>query len=623
MTRIDPVCGMPIAEEHAVLLEYGVERLWFCSEFCRQEFLRHPRAYETPVQHAPHVVDFPGRRVAYFSMEVALANDIPTYSGGLGVLAGDMLRSCADLEVPVIGISLVHRRGYFQQEIRDDWQVEHDAVWEPERRLQHLTPRVSVEIEGRLIQIRAWQWDLVGSSGYTIPILLLDTDVSDNQPDVRRLTDHLYGGDERYRLMQEIVLGVGGVRMLRAIGCTGLRTFHLNEGHAAFAPLELLRMEDPADGWDFRPVRNRTVFTTHTPVAAGHDQFEAGLVSDVLGPFLPRDVLEMLGGRERFNMTHLALNLSHYVNGVALRHREISTELFPRYEIHQITNGVHTRTWTSAPIRSLFDRHIPGWRADPVMLRNAVALPEDDLWQAHQSAKDTLLEIVFQRTGRRLRRDALTLGFARRATAYKRADLILSDLSALRAIAKEHPLQIIFAGKAHPKDDPGKQGIRSILAAARQLGDELPVVFLVNYDLDLASSLVAGVDLWLNTPLRPMEASGTSGMKAALNGVPSLSVLDGWWREGCVEGVTGWAIGALDNTNGDEVNRADAAILYRKLQHVIAPAYANDRHAWEGIMRQCIALNASFFNTHRMVRQYVEHAYSLGEEARSEHERFP
>ena len=602
---------MPVAEDGAVVESSGLERFWFCSEFCRQEFLRHPRAYAVEPAKPLAAVEWASRRVAYFSMEVALSNDIPTYSGGLGVLAGDTLRSCADLGVPIVGVSLVHRRGYFRQEIRDDWQIEHDAGWEPERMLRELAPQVAVSIEGRTVKLRGWRHDIVGSGGYIVPVLLLDTDLAENQPDDRRITDHLYGGDARYRLMQEMVLGAGGVRLLRAAGCTGLRTFHLNEGHAALAPLELLRTEDETDGWDFRAVRNRTVFTTHTPVAAGHDQFDAALASSVLGNLASHDILEMLGGAERLNMTHLALNLSHYVNGVALRHREVSSELFPRYEIHQITNGVHARTWTGAPFKNLFDRHIPGWRDDPVMLHNALALPPDDVWESHRRSKEALIEVALQRTGRRLRTDALTVGFARRATGYKRASLVLSELDVLRRIAARHPLQLIFAGKAHRKDDPGKHGIRAVLQAARQLGDAVPVVYLPEYDLELGLAMVAGVDLWLNTPLRPLEASGTSGMKAALNGVPSFSVLDGWWREGCVEGVTGWAIGPPNPVGSDDAWRSDAADLYQKLETVIAPLFYNDRKAWVRIMQHCIALNGSFFNTHRMVHQYMLHAYSL------------
>jgi starch phosphorylase len=602
---------MPVTEDRAVVIEHGTERLWCCSEFCRQQFLKHPRAYDAEPVRPPAAVHWPRRRIAYFSMEVALSNDLPTYSGGLGVLAGDTLRSCADLDVPVVGVSLVHRRGYFRQEIRDQGQIEHDATWAPERLLGELEPRVSVDIEGRAVHVRAWRYDIVGTTSFTVPVLLLDTDLSENDAHDRRLTDHLYGGDDQYRFMQEVVLGVGGVRLLRALGCAGLRTFHLNEGHAALAPLELLRTEQRVNGWDFGPVRNRTVFTTHTPVAAGHDQFDLALASRVLGNFVNREVLDMLGGRDRLNMTHLALNLSHYVNGVALRHREVSSDLFPRYEIHQITNGVHARTWTSPPYRTLFDRHIPGWRDDPVMLHNALALPPDEVWDAHRRAKEALLEFVVQRTGRPLRGDVLTVGFARRATAYKRAALVLSDLPALRTIARTRPLQFVFAGKAHPKDDLGKQGIQAILGAAEQLGADVPVVYLTEYDLDLALTLVAGVDLWLNTPLRPLEASGTSGMKAALNGVPSFSVLDGWWQEGCVEGVTGWAIGTAEPVGLDQASPADAEDLYRKLESVIAPLFYDHRDAWVRVMRQSIALNGSFFNTHRMVRQYLLHAYSL------------
>ena len=550
------------------------------------------------------------RRVAYFSMEVALANDIPTYSGGLGVLAGDTLRSCADLQVPVVAISLTHRRGYFRQEIRDDWQFEHDAGWQPEHSLHELPARVSVSIEGRNVSVRGWRHDIVGVSGFIVPVVLLDTDVPENGTDDRHITDHLYGGDERYRLMQEVVLGIGGVRLLRAIGCTDLRTYHLNEGHAALAPLELLRTQDPSDGWDFRDVRQQTVFTTHTPVAAGHDEFDRSLVDRALGNFVPGDVLAMLGGRDRLNMTSLALNLSHYVNGVALRHREVSSQLFPLYEIQQVTNGVHAQTWTGKPFRELFDRRIPGWRGDPLMLRNALMLPDQEIWQAHQEAKDELLDVVFRRTGRRLRRDALTIGFARRATAYKRAELVLHDLPTLRAIAQERPLQLIFAGKAHRRDDRGKEAIRSILRAARETSDAIPIVYLAEYDLDLGCALTSGSDVWLNTPMRPLEASGTSGMKAALNGVPSLSVLDGWWREGCVEGATGWSIGSPDTPDGDDANRADAADLYLKLRHQIAPLFYEHHQEWVRMMKQCIALNGSFFNTHRMVRQYVLHAYS-------------
>lgn len=602
----DPVCGMPVAETGTLSTDAGGRRHWFCSEFCLQQFLRHPAAYEKSATASRRSLSWPERHVAYFTMEIALESAIPTYSGGLGVLAGDTLRSCADLDVPVVAVTLVHRRGYLHQEIRDGHQIDSDAPWRPEDRLRAETARAAVEIEGRRVEIRAWRYDLGGSRGFIVPVLLLDTDLEENAPDDRRLTDRLYGGDERYRLAQEIVLGIGGVRMLAALGCNALRTFHLNEGHAALAPLELLRSHANSSGWDFRAVRNRTVFTTHTPVASGHDRFDWRLARRVLGDAAPPEVLEMLGGHEALDMTRLALDVSHYVNGVAMRHREVSNLLYPGYEIHQITNGVHSRTWTCDAMKGLFDKHMPGWRDDPMMLRNAIAIPDDDLWRAHENAKRELVELVATRRDRRLNRDVLTVGFARRATGYKRAELIVSDRARLRAIAHLYGLQLVFAGKAHPRDEHGKAAIATVLDAAHELEADVGIVYLEDYDLDVARTIVAGCDLWLNTPERPLEASGTSGMKAAHNGVPSLSVLDGWWREGHIEGVTGWSIGGETGSDQD-----DALDLYRKLEEQIVPMFYERRSAWIRVMKQAIALNASFFNTHRMVRQYIDHAYAV------------
>lgn len=609
-TPLDPVCGMRL-EQPSVTLDYDGRTLAFCSEFCRQQFQRHPRAYDQ-LRARPVARDgWAGREIAYFSMEIALDNAIQTYSGGLGVLAGDTLASCADLRVPVVAVSLVHRKGYFRQEIVDGAQVERDASWSPEQYAHALEQRIRVELEGRPVLIRGWRYDLVGSSDHVVPVVLLDTDLPENAAEDRRLTDHLYGGDPRYRLMQEIVLGIGGMRMLLALGCVRLQTFHLNEGHAALAPVELLRVQaDRTGSWDTAQVRRQTVFTTHTPVAAGHDQFDWALARQVLGSSIASGVLESLAGKDRLNMTRLALNLSHYVNGVALRHREVSSRMFPDVEIHQITNGVHSRTWTSDPFRALFDRHIPGWRADPLMLHNAVALPAESMWAAHIAAKQALLAEVEARSGVRLNAEALTIGFARRMTAYKRPELILTGLERLRAIAKKRPLQLVFAGKAHPRDQEGKRAIVEVFEAARKLGGDLPLVFLPGYDLDLALKLVSGCDLWLNTPLRPFEASGTSGMKAAHNGVPSFSVLDGWWAEGHIEGVTGWSIGGAEPQTSPEDSQADAEDLYRKLEQLIVPRFYDDRAGWIGMMRYSVALNAATFNTHRMVHQYLLHAYA-------------
>jgi starch phosphorylase len=437
---------------------------------------------------------------------------------------------------------------------------------------------------------------------------LLDTDLADNAPPDRALAGRLYGGDERYRLAQEIVLGIGGVRLLAAAGYDQIRRYHLNEGHAALAPLELVRAENegrPASEWRFDKVRRSSIFTTHTPVPAGHDRFDWDLVRRVLGPFVPDDVLGMLAGRDgRFNTTALALDLSGFVNGVAQRHEEVSREMFPGYGIHHVTNGVHSATWTCPAFRQLYDRHLPGWSADPAMLRNAGRVPDGEIWEAHIEAKRELLRSVRSSTGRTFDEDALTIGFARRAALYKRADLVFSDIERLRELARHHGrIQLVFAGKAHPRDEGGKDAIRHVFAAAHALGDDVPVVFLPNYDMALARIITAGVDLWLNTPQRPLEASGTSGMKAAHNGVPSLSVLDGWWLEGHVEGVTGWSIGGTTPESD-----GDAADLYAKLETIL-PLFHRDRAGWIATMKSAIALNASFFNTHRMVQQYVANAY--------------
>jgi starch phosphorylase len=548
-------------------------------------------------------------------MEVAADPGMPTYSGGLGVLAGDTLRSCADLKIPIVGVSLLYRRGYFEQHL-DDWGNQHEqpVKWDPSRLARLLPTTVRVSIEGRPVVVQAWQYDITGLTGYAVPLLLLDTNAEENAAGDRELTSDLYGGDERYRLAQEIILGIGGVRMLRALGYTQVERFHMNEGHAALLAIELLgerKQTEPA-AWDFDGVKRDCIFTTHTPVPAGHDQFSYELVKQMLGDTAPLDVLQMLGGRDQLNMTLLALNMSTYVNGVAKRHGEVSQDMFPGYAIDSITNGIHSATWTSLSFQQLYDRHIPGWRADPFALRYAISVPAQDIWAAHVQAKARLLGEVRKRTSLPFRDDALTIGFARRATQYKRAELVFSEPSQLLDMVRTvGPIQFIFAGKAHPKDEPGKEIIRRIIHIAGQLKPEIPIAYLENYDLVLAKLLTSGVDLWLNTPLRPQEASGTSGMKAAHNGVPSLSVLDGWWVEGCIEGVTGWAIGRGSSDAASQEGRGaqDARELYDKLRGVIAPLFYQDRARWSEIMRSTIAFNASFFNTHRMVQQYTANAY--------------
>ncbi|MEP6617727.1 MAG: alpha-glucan family phosphorylase [bacterium] len=553
--------------------------------------------------------------VAYFSMEICLEQAIPTYSGGLGVLAGDTLRSAADLGVPEVAVTLLHRKGYFEQHLdREGQQTESPVSWKPEAALEPLEERSTVLIEGRTVHIAAWKYAVKGVRGHEVPVYLLDTNLPENGEFDRTLTDYLYGGDEHYRLCQEIVLGMGGTEMLRALGYDDGVIYHLNEGHSALLTLQLL--ETQLDGRqhfelldaDLDVVRQRCVFTTHTPVPAGHDKFPVDMVRNVLGDERVA-LLEGAGGVHEgmLNMTHLALHLTRFVNGVAMRHRDVSRSMFPDYPISSITNGVHATTWANPAFSALFDRLIPEWRRDNLYLRYAVSIPLQDIRDAHAASKLALLAEVERRTKVQLDPAVMTIGFARRATPYKRADMIFSDIERLMTIAKNvGKLQIVFGGKAHPRDGGGKELIRRIYAARERLGHLVEVVYLENYEMALAAKMVAGVDLWLNNPMKPLEASGTSGMKAAINGVPSFSVLDGWWVEGHVEGVTGWSIGGPD-AEGDPGR--DALDLYLKLERVILPLYYGLPFAYAEVMRSAIALNGSFFNTQRMVRQYVHNAY--------------
>lgn len=554
--------------------------------------------------------------VAYFSMEIALDPEIPTYSGGLGVLAGDTLRSAADLGVPVVAVTLLYRKGYFRQQLDAAGnQSEQPVYWNPGQMLEEMSGRAQVTIEGRTVEVRAWKYTVRGVSGEIVPVYLLDTDLPANSPQDRSLTDHLYGGDERYRLSQEIVLGFGGMEMLRKLGHTDIEIYHMNEGHSALLALGLLerRLAQSFAGrvkkGDIDGVRRKCIFTTHTPVPAGHDQFPRKLVEEVLSS----EYIALLNESEAWhgaalNMTYLALRFSGYVNGVAMRHGEVSRDMFPTYVISAITNGVHAVTWTSKPFQDLFDRHVPAWRKDNNYLRYAISIPLEQIRQAHLDAKRDLFTEIERAHGVKLDPNIFTIGFARRASTYKRADLLFQSPERLKAIARNvGPIQLVYGGKAHPRDEGGKNLIRSVFGGARSVSDVIRTVYVENYNWHWGQLITSGVDVWLNTPLRPQEASGTSGMKAALNGVPSLSVLDGWWVEGYVKGVTGWAIGDQDVTNDASHEVSD---LYDKLEREIVPMFYGPPQRYTEIMRSAIALNASFFNTQRMVMQYVENAYS-------------
>ena len=568
---------------------------------------------------------------------------MPSYSGGLGVLAGDTIRAAADLRLPMVAVSLLYRKGFFTQRLAEDGsQTEEPVEWRVEDFLTEETARTSVSIENRRVELRCWRYSAKGVRGSEVPIYFLDADLPSNADVDCNLTGTLYGGDSYYRLCQEVVLGIGGVRMLRELGYNELTRYHMNEGHAALLSLQLLNDEavkagrDSIRKEDIERVRSKCVFTTHTPVPAGHDRFPMEYLTrlfpgqtqfldlkdassaDLMKRVLQADqnfpgLQEAARGGASLNMTQLALGLSTYVNGVAKQHGETSRQMFPEVPIEAITNGVHAGTWTSPAFQQLFDRYIPSWREDNYSLRGALGLPAEEVWAAHLIAKHDLLETVREKTGLNFDPEVFTIGFARRATGYKRADLILADLDRLRQIAKSAgQFQIIYAGKAHPNDGGGKDIIRRIFQAKKALRKTVPVVFLDDYNLELGGKITSGVDLWLNTPQFPLEASGTSGMKSALNGVPSLSILDGWWVEGHIEGVTGWCIGETRRTVSGTApadNKAEAESLYAKLEGVILPMYYNDRAKFLEVMQHAIAINGSFFNTQRMVQQYITDAY--------------
>lgn len=569
------------------------------------------------MQHIQDITDEP--KIAYFSMEIGFRSDIPTYSGGLGVLAGDTIKSASDLNLPMVAVTLIHRKGFFKQALdASGWQTEQPEEWDPSSHMTLLKHKVAVHIEGREVIIQAWTYNVVGHvSGWNIPIFFLDTNVHENAPEDRAITDHLYGGDERYRLKQEIVLGVGGVTMLRALGVR-VKKYHMNEGHAALLTVELLSRHkkdiesvwDERQVWDVDKVKELCVFTTHTPVDAGHDKFPYDLVRQVMGEILPLDVLKDLGGKDKLNLTLLGMNLSKYINGVAKKHGEVSKSMFPGYKIQAITNGVHSFSWTCGSFARLYDRYLPGWANEPELFVRVDKIPDDEVWAAHMEAKKTLIDYVNAHTGAGMDYDTLTIGFARRATAYKRANLLFADTDRLRKIAKGR-MQVIYAGKAHPKDLDGKKIIQEIITRGRQLAPDIKLVFLPDYNIDLALKIISGVDVWLNTPMRPREASGTSGMKAAHNGVINWSVLDGWWIEGHIEGYTGWSIGPapVESTLAHVEDGTDEEDLYHKLEHEVLPAYHGHREIWIKMMKNAIGKNAYYFNSHRMMRRYVTEAY--------------
>jgi len=551
--------------------------------------------------------------VAYISMEIGVESNIPTYSGGLGVLSGDTVRSAADLEIPMVAVCLCYSSGYFYQLFNEKGeQKEKEIEWNFFYEFEKVDNPIRIKIENKEVLVSAWRYQVNGQSGHVIPVYLLTTDVEGNEDWMKKMTGSLYDSTSRWnRIVQEMILGIGGVKLLKSQGYGNIEVYNLNEGHGSFSILELYNEL----GGNLEEVKKKVVFTTHTPVPAGHDRFDEQLVKKVFENRFPPELRKIADDHGNLNMTFLGMNASRYKNAVSKKHGEVSKSMFPKNDIDYITNGVHLPFWVSKPIRKIFDRKWPNWKANPKRLQNAIEIDDLELFDAHIENKFNLLNYQKGHSYNLLDEELITFGFARRFATYKRAVLIFHDIDRLGKLC-QGKAQFIFAGKAHPKDTMGKDYIKKIYESGEYLYDNyrVKVVLMENYNMDLAHMLISGVDVWLNTPERYREASGTSGMKAALNGVLNCSILDGWWLEGYkMNPMAGWAIGPNDS-NPDDPGvsndwKIDSNAFYEILEKEIIPNYMN-HDEWLFRSKNAIAL-ASFFNSHRMVEEYAQKAWLL------------
>ena len=534
--------------------------------------------------------------IAYLSMEIALDNNIKTYAGGLGVLAGDILRSAAVKKFPMVGITLISDQGYFKQKITSSGNqlelIDNDYDFSL---LKKLDTEVAVNIGDDKVKIGVWQYLIKGENGFNIPVYLLDTNVFGNKKIYKELSTKLYGGDLTYRLQQEIIFGRGGVKMLEALGYNNIKKYHLNEGHGAFTAIELYNnCSEKNVAAKIAKVKTQCVFTTHTPIQTIFDEFPIDLLLKNQ-PDFPVNLRRLIKNKQ-VNTIDLAMFFSGYINGVAKTHQKFLNNVYPKYNIKVITNGVNSIFWSSPEFKKIYDKYIPGWRTDASLLKKIDKVNLKYIWQAHQSAKRRLLRYIKKINGATWREDILTICFARRFTEYKQPLLLFADIDRLQEILESGGrAQIVLAGKAHFRDVSGQNSIKKIYEIKKKY-PKLNIIFLQNYNLDLAKLLVAGSDIWLNNPQVPQEACGTSGMKAAHNGVPQVSTLDGWWPEGYKKGKTGWAI-----SNADD--------LYEILKKEILPTYYNMPKKWRVIMKNTIGINAAYFNTDRVLQQYINEAY--------------
>jgi len=539
--------------------------------------------------------------IAYFSAEIGISSSLPTYSGGLGVLAGDHIKAAGDIGLNMCAITLLYREGYFKQRIDEEGiQTETYPRFDPYPLLKKLDVKFTLRLRARDVWIQVYRFDYVGHGGHAVPIYFLDTDVEENIKDDRIISQRLYSGNKDHRILQEAILGFGGARLLDELGQNDIKKYHMNEGHCSFLVLNLL---EKFNG-DMEKVKSLCHFTTHTPVPAGHDHFSEKRVKKLLRGLLPEDLkLPSLVQNGRLHMTELGLYFSRTANGVSALHGDVAQDQFPWSNIDFITNGVHHSYWMGSPFKRVYDQYVPEWRANPECLLKIDDIADDVIWNAHQERKQYLLGYANSQVSKALDGDTLTIGFARRAATYKRAQLLFHDMDRLESLGAKK-IQVIFSGKAHPKDHEGKEIIRQIVSKSKAMFGKVKIIYLENYNMWLGRMITSGVDVWLNTPLRPNEASGTSGMKATLNGVPNLSVLDGWWAEGCKNGVNGWAVG--DPKHPDDASDADH--LYSVLENSVIPTFYNDRNKWISMMKEAIKTGVDF-TAHRMIMEYNQKFY--------------
>ncbi len=557
--------------------------------------------------------------IAYFVMECAVDSRIPTYSGGLGILAGDTLQSFADLEVPAVCITLLWKNGFTGQKLSSDGtQLDSIQEWDVEKYMHPTNIKIKIPLGGKDITITAYKYTIESTKGDNeIDAYFLTPDVPENDLETRKICDRLYIEGGLTRLKQEIILGIGGYEMLKAIKYKPF-LYHINESHSAFLIASLMK-----DMNDLNRVKSRVVFTTHTPIPAAFDKFAMKDVADMLGRYCDKQVLydiyqEKLEDNDELNLSWLAIKNAKNVVAVSRKHKFVSEQIFEGYRLKYVTNGIHHIKWASAHHKMLYTKYINGWEDDPDLLRDVACIPDNEFALAHILSKETLVEMVNSESGASFIPEDFTIAMAKRITHYKRNNLILSNPDKLIEIAeRKGNIQIIFAGKAHPADPDGLAMIKSIHNASQYIASKtkkIKIAFLENYNIHKAGIILAGVDLWLNNPVRPLEASGTSGMKASLNGVPNFSVLDGWWLEACMEGLNGWGIGPrpawTDLSYSDDVQ--DLNDIYGKLEFNILDLYYKNFSDYLKIMKMAVSTIAPYFNTHRMVSEYVTDLYLTG-----------